>query len=114
MTMSSLHPTTFEDLNGELADDIEQQAEQIRRECIKRAKQQEAEWALTRSATMLSKVDDQPLVGNLIGEDHINYILKYNMLTGIRIAVSTSIPRRAHPLMTIPRCRSVKPRFGSH
>lgn len=28
------------------------------------------------------------LVGNLIGEDHVNYVLMYNMLTGIRIAVS--------------------------
>ena len=112
MTMTSSHPTTFEDPNGELADDIEQQAEQIRRERIKRAKQQEAERALTRSATTLSKTDDRPLVGNLIGEDHVNYVLMYNMLTGIRIAVSTSIPRRARPLMTVPRCRGVKPRFG--
>lgn len=29
------------------------------------------------------------LVGNLIGEDHVNYVLMYNMLTGIRIGVST-------------------------
>ena len=28
-----------------------------------------------------------PLVGNLIGEDHVNYVLMYNMLTGIRIGV---------------------------
>lgn len=28
------------------------------------------------------------LVGNLIGEDHVNYVLMYNMLTGIRIGVS--------------------------
>lgn len=27
------------------------------------------------------------LVGNLIGEDHVNYVLMYNMLTGIRIGV---------------------------
>jgi 1-phosphatidylinositol-4-phosphate 5-kinase len=33
------------------------------------------------------KEDEHPLVGNLIGEDHANYILMYNMLTGIRIAV---------------------------
>ena len=31
---------------------------------------------------------DKVLVGNLIGEDHVNYVLMYNMLTGIRIAVS--------------------------
>jgi hypothetical protein len=30
------------------------------------------------------------LVGNLIGQDHANYVLMYNMLTGIRIAVSLS------------------------
>lgn len=28
------------------------------------------------------------LVGNLIGQDHANYVLMYNMLTGIRIGVS--------------------------
>lgn len=32
--------------------------------------------------------DDKVLVGNLIGEDHVNYVLMYNMLTGIRIGVS--------------------------
>lgn len=32
-----------------------------------------------------------PLVGNLIGEDHVNYVLMYNMLTGIRIGVSMSV-----------------------
>jgi len=32
--------------------------------------------------------DENPLVGNLIGEGHVNYVLMYNMLTGIRIAVS--------------------------
>lgn len=30
---------------------------------------------------------DKVLVGNLIGEDHVNYVLMYNMLTGIRIGV---------------------------
>ena len=89
-TMTSTHPTTIEDA-GELADDIEQQAEQIRRERIRRAKQAEAERALTRSGTTLSRADDRPLVGNLIGEDHVNYVLMYNMLTGIRIAVSLGV-----------------------
>jgi hypothetical protein len=32
---------------------------------------------------------DGPFVGNLIGEDHVNYVLMYNMLTGIRIGVSS-------------------------
>jgi 1-phosphatidylinositol-4-phosphate 5-kinase len=31
--------------------------------------------------------EDVPLVGKLIGEDHANYVLMYNMLTGIRIGV---------------------------
>jgi len=76
----------------ELASDIEIHAERIRRERnAKRAKQQqEAEAALTRSEVATSAVEtaqDRPLVGNLIGEDHVNYVLMYNMLTGIRIAV---------------------------
>lgn len=36
--------------------------------------------------------EQQVLVGNLIGEDHVNYVLMYNMLTGIRIAVSLLYP----------------------
>ena len=94
-TMHAGHPTAFEDV-GELADDIEQQAEQIRRERKRVKAQQEAERALTRSATIASRVDDGPLVGNLIGEDHVNYVLMYNMLTGIRIAVSANIECRRH------------------
>ena len=31
---------------------------------------------------------DKVAVGNVIGEGHANYVLMYNMLTGIRIAVS--------------------------
>jgi 1-phosphatidylinositol-4-phosphate 5-kinase len=82
---------TFEgsDVEGELASDIQMQAEQIRRERnSKRVKaQQQAEAALTR-VTSASRDENQVLVGNLIGEDHVNYVLMYNMLTGIRIAVS--------------------------
>lgn len=79
-------------LTPELESDIELQAERIRRERMsKRAKQQqEAEAALTRAAGEQGATDgpqDGPLVGNLIGEDHVNYVLMYNMLTGIRIGV---------------------------
>jgi hypothetical protein len=79
----------YDDINadGELAEEIQQQQEQILRERIsKRAKaQQEAEAALTRSK---SKADpERPLVGNWIKEGHENYVMMYNMLTGIRIAV---------------------------
>lgn len=39
---------------------------------------------LQRAGTM---IEDKPMIGNLIGEDHVNYVLMYNMLTGIRIGV---------------------------
>jgi 1-phosphatidylinositol-4-phosphate 5-kinase len=79
--------TGYDDINadGELASEIQQQQEQIMRERLsKRAiAQQEAEAALTRA-----KADpERPLVGNWIKEGHENYVLMYNMLTGIRIAV---------------------------
>ncbi|KAK4687822.1 1-phosphatidylinositol-4-phosphate 5-kinase, partial [Tremellales sp. Uapishka_1] len=38
------------------------------------------------------------LVGNLIGEDHVNYVLMYNMLTGIRIGVSRCQAKIKRPL----------------
>ncbi|KAL7416330.1 hypothetical protein BDY24DRAFT_379321 [Mrakia frigida] len=38
------------------------------------------------------------LVGNLIGEDHVNYVLMYNMLTGIRIGVSRCQAKISRPL----------------
>ncbi|GAA5918160.1 hypothetical protein JCM1841_005280 [Sporobolomyces salmonicolor] len=38
------------------------------------------------------------LVGNLIGQDHANYVLMYNMLTGIRIAVSRCQAKAKRPL----------------
>jgi 1-phosphatidylinositol-4-phosphate 5-kinase len=63
------------ELSEELVSDIQQQAEQIRRE---------------RLSKRVKQVEEAPrvLVGNLIGEGHDNYVLMYNMLTGIRIAVS--------------------------
>lgn len=74
-----------------LASDIELQAEQIRRERqSKREKaQRAAEAKLTRSGSKSTMDENRPLVGNLIGEGHVNYVMMYNMLTGIRIAVST-------------------------
>ncbi|PKI85135.1 1-phosphatidylinositol-4-phosphate 5-kinase [Malassezia vespertilionis] len=38
------------------------------------------------------------LVGNLIGEEHANYVLMYHMLTGIRIGVSRCESRPKSPL----------------
>lgn len=75
----------------ELATDIELAADQIRRERMsKRAKQQQEAAGASNLSRQGSKgsQDDRPLVGNLIGEDHVNYVLMYNMLTGIRVGVS--------------------------
>ncbi|THH27641.1 hypothetical protein EUX98_g6540 [Antrodiella citrinella] len=97
---------------GEFAEEMQQQAEQIRRE--RRAKQQaeaeaqkahqDAEKALTRTASLVrgfsGRDEVKPLVGNLIGEDHVNYVLMYNMLTGIRIAVSRCQAKIRRPLTT--------------
>ncbi|KAJ7284798.1 hypothetical protein C8J57DRAFT_1052729 [Mycena rebaudengoi] len=94
-----------DDLEAELASDIQLHAEQIRRERMsKRAKQQqEAEAALTRNERApvrhgSNAKDDVVLVGNLIGEDHVNYVLMYNMLTGIRIGVSRCQAKIKRPL----------------
>lgn len=105
----SSHPNGAYDDSTELDDmasDIQLQAEKIRRERIeKRAKQQaEAEAALTTK-----KDENVPLVGNLIGEDHANYILMYNMLTGIRIGVSPP-SLGAHNILTLFRSHVAKPR----
>jgi 1-phosphatidylinositol-4-phosphate 5-kinase len=115
-TMHGAHPSyeaEFDGELGELATDIQQQAEQIRKERLsRRAKaaqeaeqgkaKHEAEKALTRTASLVrafSKSEDNPLVGNLIGEGHVNYVLMYNMLTGIRIAVSRWQAKLTRPLV---------------
>lgn len=41
---------------------------------------------------------EKVMVGNLIGEDHVNYVLMYNMLTGIRIGVSRCQAKMKRPL----------------
>lgn len=60
---------------SESAEDMRRMREEIlaKRELKKRRKELE---------------DDKVLVGTKVGEDHVNYILAYNMLTGIRVAVS--------------------------
>lgn len=73
------------ELSEELVSDMQQQAEQIRRERLsKRVKQVEE--------------TPQVLVGNLISEGHVNYVLMYNMLTGIRTAVSRTQAKIKRPL----------------
>ncbi|KAF8122166.1 SAICAR synthase-like protein [Boletus edulis] len=81
------------DVDADIEDDIQLQAEQIRRERKRAKAQKDAEEALTRTSSrrrgsLGKEEDNKVLVGNLIGEDHVNYVLMYNMLTGIRIAVS--------------------------
>ena len=77
-----IHPFPCDDIHaeGELANEIQQQQEQLIRERqTKRAKAQQQEAA--------SRDPEKPLVGQWIKEGHQNYVLMYNMLTGIRIAV---------------------------
>ncbi|KAG1728468.1 hypothetical protein EDB19DRAFT_161442 [Suillus lakei] len=87
-------PSTYV-ATGELEDDIQIQAEQIRRE---RKRKQAAEVAAAAAVEVAQKEDERPLVGNLIGEDHANYVLMCNMLTGIRIAVSQCQVKIKRPL----------------
>lgn len=98
---------------GELASDIQQQAEQIRKERMsKRKAAQEAEQEklraeqgankLTRTTSLVralsNRAEEKPVVGNLIGEGHVNYVLMFNMLTGIRVAVSRCQAKMRRPL----------------
>jgi len=57
--------------------------------------------------------DPKVLVGSLIGEDHVNYVLMYNMLTGIRIGVSemSAYGGRANGY---ERFLDVKPKSSDH
>lgn len=45
--------------------------------------------ALNSSERKPGKKDDthHKQIGKLVGEGHVNYVLMYNMLTGIRVAV---------------------------
>lgn len=56
--------------------------------------------ALNRSKSARRLTDDEPkvLIGNVIGEEHANYVLMYNMLTGIRIGVSRCQAKMKRPL----------------
>lgn len=108
--------------SDDVEDDIQAHAEKIRRERQeKRAKQAEAEAALTREATRVGlrreatqrKAEEFPLVGNLIGEDHVNYVLMYNMLTGIRIGVGIFLLSSCLSSF-FSRCRDVKQRLSVH
>ena len=103
------HVYDAEDMAAEgLDSEMQQQAEQIRRErqskrqAEKAKAQPQAESMLERTRSIVrgqsNKGDDAPLVGNLIGEEHVNYVLMYNMLTGIRTSVSRCQAKMRRPL----------------
>ncbi len=86
-----------------LDSDILAQADTIRRERLeRRQKKASATDGIPEGAEVREKFETREfkkekeearvLVGNLIGEDHVNYVLMYNMLTGIRIGVSDFAP----------------------
>lgn len=82
--------------------DILHQAEQIRRERKQREEaeankyQEKGKKSHSRSGSAGGKSDEwKPIVGHVVAEGHVNYILMYNMLTGIRVAVSESLVLRA-------------------
>lgn len=126
----------------ELDEDMKKQAEQIRRERKRRdLEAQEAERIKeessgkreskgkekghARSGSVGAKstggrstggksLDEwKPIVGNVVGEGHVNYILMYNMLTGIRVAVSLFtlfvLGHSERSLILLFRSRDVKP-----
>ncbi|KIY53254.1 SAICAR synthase-like protein [Fistulina hepatica ATCC 64428] len=77
-------------------------AEKIRRERQEKKAREEKEkerWErMERRGVGGRGGDDEVLIGNLIGEDHVNYVLMYNMLTGIRIGVSRCQAKIKRPL----------------
>jgi 1-phosphatidylinositol-4-phosphate 5-kinase len=115
---SSYGAYAFEDGNassGALDSDILKEAEQIRRERTKRLMQQQEKEEVEDGAGPSTAVshkrrtsfsgksvkdsDPMVLVGNLVGEGHVNYVLMYNMLTGIRVAVSRCQAKIRRPLV---------------
>ncbi|TIB28357.1 hypothetical protein E3P86_03868 [Wallemia ichthyophaga] len=75
------------------------QLKQERADKVKVAQQaQQAQEQHESQAIKKRQSSEQPLVGNLIGEDHANYVLMYNMLTGIRIGVSRCQAKLRKPL----------------
>ena len=99
--------TVVPGLDGsELDSDILAHTEMIRRERLERRQKKSApEPAEAPPPAPVPKAEPKPtkeetkvLVGNLIGEDHVNYVLMYNMLTGIRIGVSRCQAKMKRPL----------------
>ncbi|GBB90526.1 hypothetical protein RclHR1_01750025 [Rhizophagus clarus] len=67
-------------LGGDIALDEETQkmAENVKRRLSKRRTREKDK----------DDLDEGVMIGTRIGEDHVNYVLMYNMLTGIRVGVS--------------------------
>ena len=66
-----------------------------------------------RSAGGKSLDEWRPVVGNVVGEGHVNYILMYNMLTGIRVAVCLLFALLIQGLFS-GRFRAVKLKLHAH
>lgn len=97
-TQSTLGPsparsrTAVPGVEGSALDaDILAHTEILRRERLERRQKKAEETSPEPVVRELEKPKPAPeakvMVGNLIGEDHVNYVLMYNMLTGIRIGV---------------------------
>ncbi|KAK9375402.1 uncharacterized protein V1513DRAFT_442832 [Lipomyces chichibuensis] len=81
--MSLARQRTFTAVTSDVEDQVNEPSEEVRRmrdEIIAKRENKR------RRKEFLE--DDKVLVGTKVGEDHVNYILAYNMLTGIRVAVS--------------------------
>jgi 1-phosphatidylinositol-4-phosphate 5-kinase len=102
-------PFVFEDtdIDNELATDIRLHAAQIRKERQERQSRAKVEAALTKAG------ERTPLVGNVIGEGHVNYVLMYNMLTGIRIAVRAKREFSLSIILISRRCPDVKQKLNA-
>jgi 1-phosphatidylinositol-4-phosphate 5-kinase len=59
-----------------------------RREKKKQQKQEQQKGVAATANKPMTVDHDTVLVGNKVGEGHVNYVIAYNMLTGIRVAVS--------------------------
>ena len=94
----SSQPTTSTQHNN-VDEDIALRQAQLKQERADKAKlYQEQQDQKQLQSYKNRQSTDQPLVGNLIGEDHVNYVLMYNMLTGIRIGVSRCQAKLKRPL----------------
>ncbi|OCF43100.1 1-phosphatidylinositol-4-phosphate 5-kinase [Kwoniella heveanensis CBS 569] len=111
---SSPTQQTFVSIPGlegaKLASDILAQTELLRQQKLERKQKKASAASVPSPATAEAepRAEEKPkekqpeetkvLVGNLIGEDHVNYVLMYNMLTGIRIGVSRCQAKIKRPL----------------